>query len=96
LNVYLRDLQNIVVILTLVLMMISPIAYTADMVPSNLRPLLGLNPLYYMIVSYQDCLMLGRFPREGVLWVLMGLSGLSFWGGHWFFSRMKGVFSDNV
>jgi lipopolysaccharide transport system permease protein len=77
-------------------MMISPIAYTADMVPSSLRPLLGLNPLYYMIVSYQDCLMLGRFPRGEVFWVLLGLGGLSFWVGHWFFGRMKKAFADNV
>lgn len=96
LNVYLRDLQNIVSILTLILMMISPIAYTVDMVPSNLQPFLGLNPLYYLIVAYQDCLMVGRFPRDGVLGILFVMSLGSFCSGYWFFSRMKRVFVDNV
>jgi lipopolysaccharide transport system permease protein len=96
LNVFLRDLQNIIALLILMLMMVSPIAYTADMVPSNLRPLLGLNPLYYMIVCYQDSLMLGQFPRNGVFWVLLVMGILTFLTGYWFFSRMKGVFVDNV
>jgi len=96
LNVLARDLQNIVGILVLILMMASPIAYTADMIPARLRPLLGINPLYYMIISYQECLMLGRWPSQGVLWVLAGLAIGGFWGGHWFFCRMKRVFVDNV
>jgi len=96
LNVFLRDLQNMITILILMLMMISPIAYTAEMVPDGLRPYLAINPLYYMIVAYQDCFMVGRFPREGIFWVLIFIAGLSFWTGHWFFSRMKSVFADNV
>lgn len=96
LNVFLRDLQNMIAVLILILMMISPIAYTADMVPEALRPYLAINPLYYMIVASQDCLMLGRFPREGTFWVLILIAGVSFWTGHWFFSRMKRVFADNV
>jgi lipopolysaccharide transport system permease protein len=96
LNVYLRDLQNIVSVFILLLMMVSPIAYTADMVPESLQAFLGLNPMYYMIVAYQDCLMLGRFPRQGVLGILVVMAMLSFRGGYWFFSRMKEVFADNV
>lgn len=95
-NVYARDLQNIVAILTLILMMVSPIAYTVDMVPAAFRPILALNPLYYLIASYQDCLFRGQFPSREVFAVLAGMSLLSFCGGFWFFSRMKKVFVDNV
>jgi lipopolysaccharide transport system permease protein len=96
LNVILRDLQNMIAVLILMLMMISPIAYTADMVPAALRPYLAINPLYYVVIAYQDCLMLGRFPREGIFWVLILIACVSFWTGYWFFSRMKRVFADNV
>lgn len=96
LNVFLRDLQNMIAVLILMLMMISPIAYTAEMVPDALRPFLAINPLYYIIIAYQDCLMLGRFPREGIFWVLILIAGVSFWTGYWFFGRMKRVFADNV
>lgn len=96
LNVYVRDLQSMVSILNLILMMLSPIAYSADMIPEGLRAFLGINPLYYLIVAYQDCLMMGHFPRGEVFWVLLVMSVLSFCGGHWFFGCMKKAFADNV
>jgi lipopolysaccharide transport system permease protein len=96
LNVYLRDLQNMVSVAVLLLMMLSPIAYTADMVPADLQPYLRLNPLFYLIVCYQDCLMLGQFPREGLFWGLAAISVVLFCVGYWFFSRLKTTFADNV
>ena len=66
-NVFMRDLQSIVSVAIMVLMMVSPIAYTEEMIPEGLRPLLKLNPLYYLIMSYQNCLMHGRTPPVEVL-----------------------------
>ena len=43
-NVVLRDMQSLINIISLMLMMISPIAYTPDMIPAGLRPFLRLNP----------------------------------------------------
>ena len=96
LNVYFRDLQNIIAVITLFLMMVSPIAYTADMVPANLRPFLGANPLYYLITAYQDSLMLGQFPRDNIMIVLTCLGFMFFFGGYWFFSKIKKLLADNV
>ena len=76
LNVFICDLQSVVSVAVLLLMMTSPIAYTADMVPVPLQFFLKLNPLYYLIVFYQDCLMIGQFPRGGVFWIWLGLSGI--------------------
>ena len=96
LNVYFRDLQNVVSVAILFLMMTSPIAYTADMVPHSLQPFLKLNPLYYLITCYQDCLMIGQFPRGGVLWAWLGIAAAFFCGGYWFFGGMKTLFVDNI
>lgn len=96
LNVFLRDIQNIINVVVLMLMMITPIAYPVDMIPSGLRAFLGLNPLYYVVVTYQDLLMNGRFPRGWVFWIFLGLSLGLFYLGSWFFGRMKGLFADNV
>jgi homopolymeric O-antigen transport system permease protein len=95
-NVLVRDLHNMVTIMVLVLMMVSPIAYTGDMVPERLHFLLGVNPLFYIITSYRDCLMLGRFPRGGALWVLVAMALVTFSGGLWFFTRIKKVVTDYV
>jgi lipopolysaccharide transport system permease protein len=78
------------------LMMISPIAYTADMVPEPLQPFLAANPLFYIIISFQDSLMIGQFPRGMAFWGLVGLGLIFFWLGYWFFMRMKIMFADNV
>lgn len=95
-NVFVRDLQNIVSVLVLLLMLVSPIAYPVDMIPSGLRPLLAANPLYYMIVCYQDVLMYGQFPRDNIFWIFLIFSALTFFVGYWFFSRLKEVFAENV
>ena len=94
--VLLRDLQHAVSLMLLMLMMLSPIAYTADMVPPLLGRLLWLNPLYPIIVSYQDALFKGQCPHVGVLALLLGLACVLFCGGLAYFHRLKRVFVENV
>ncbi|MDY7010744.1 MAG: ABC transporter permease, partial [Planctomycetota bacterium] len=96
LNVIMRDLQAIMGVVTLLLMIGSPIYWTAEMVPEKMRPWMGLNPLYHMILSYRGILMMGRWPMYGVFWKLLILAFVTFFVGYWFFSRMKKVFVDNV
>ncbi len=96
LNVYIRDIQNIISIVILVLMMLSPIAYTEEMVPQGIRHLLALNPLYYMIMAYQSVLMLGHFPPLRIIIPFSIMSIFLFIFGYWFFDRMKQLLSDHV
>lgn len=96
LNVVLRDVQNLVSVAVLLLMMLSPIAYTAEMVPESVRPVLLLNPLSYLIECYRDLLMHNRFPDAGTIGILVGISMATFFAGWWFFERMQRVFSDHV
>lgn len=95
-TVFVRDLQTAVAILILILMMLSPIAYTVDMIPERFRGFMALNPLYYIIVCYQDLLFLGKFPRPEVFWPFLLISMVSFLGGFWYMSRLKKAFADNV
>jgi lipopolysaccharide transport system permease protein len=95
-NVYLRDLQHIVALLTLLLMLLTPIAYTAEMAPDRLRSLLTLNPLYYIVVCYQEVLMMGRWPVGHMLERLALLGGSAFIVGYWFFARLKSAFVDEL
>jgi lipopolysaccharide transport system permease protein len=96
LNVYIRDLQNITSIIVLFLMMVSPIAYTPEMIPDNLRPFLAINPLYYFITAYQELLMLGKYPGNGILFPIVALGFGFFIFGYWFVSKMKKLFADNI
>jgi lipopolysaccharide transport system permease protein len=96
LNIYLRDIQQMIAISMLLLMMISPISYTEDMVPASLRPILYLNPLYYIVVCYRSILLRGCAPSGAVFGVLALIALFSFFSGFWFFQKIKRVLADNV
>lgn len=92
----LRDLQNLVQIVLLMMMIASPIAYTPSMVPRSLRPLLLLNPFGYFVTAYQHVLVLGTVPGLWLSLVLVVMSvGLFLLGGT-FFARAKRALIDYV
>lgn len=95
-NVIFRDLQQVIGLVVLILMMISPIAYTIDMIPPSLQTILSLNPLYYFIISYQELAFFGRMPPTEVYLPMIVISVLTFVVGAWFFGRLKPAFSDHV
>jgi lipopolysaccharide transport system permease protein len=95
-NVVLRDLQHGITLLMMVLLVASPIAYTPEMVPGRLRPLLVLNPLAWFITAWQEVLVLGRVPSAGHLAVLVALSLGAFFAGGFFFARAKRMWIDYV
>lgn len=95
LNVFVRDLGQIVPILLMLLMIASPIAYTADMIPPALLPLMYANPLYYLILLYRGCLIQGEVPMAA----LGGFAGIAvgtFWVGFRIFMKLKQVFAEHV
>ena len=95
-NVVLRDMQSLINIISLMLMMISPIAYTPDMIPAGLRPFLRLNPLYYFITAYQHCFIYGEMPPRDILVAVVLISLGTFLVGFWVFEKMKQLFDDNI
>ncbi len=95
-NVYLRDLQQMVAVITLFLMMVSPIAWPARELTGPLATFSTFNPLWYVIACHQDLLVYGRAPAPAAFLGLAAL-GLGFFSlGSWFFGRMKRVLIDNV
>lgn len=96
LTVIFRDLQNLVSAILMVMLVASPIAYTPDMVPSQLRPILALNPFAYFVVAYQQVIMLGIWPSAPHLVALVLISVVTFAVGSWFFARAKRVIVDYV
>jgi len=77
------------------MMMVSPIAYTADMVPDGMNGLLFVNPLAWLMALYRDCLIEGVVDLK-VLGVVSGFSLAIFVIGSLFIRRLKPVFADYV
>lgn len=94
LNVIVRDLQNAIGAILMILLIASPISYTPDQVPHGLQLLLALNPLAYFIVAFQEAIVLGFKPSIGHAIGLVVLSLGLFTVGSIFFSRAKKVLID--
>lgn len=95
LNVFFRDLGQTISVIILFLMLVSPIAYTVDMIPPRLLPVMYLNPLYYLIMLYREAMVLGQVPVD-LLLVFAIITAIVFWLGYYLFSRLKVVFADYV
>lgn len=96
LNVIFRDLQNLVSAILMVMLVASPIAYTPDMVPPALKPILALNPFAYFVVAYQQVIILGIWPSVPHIVILVVMALATFWLGSWFFFRTKRLIVDYV
>jgi lipopolysaccharide transport system permease protein len=57
LNAFLRDLEQLVRVVLILLFYVTPIVYSASMVPSNLKWLLLANPLSPVIISWRAILI---------------------------------------
>lgn len=96
LNVIIRDLQNGLNAVLMILLIASPIFYTPDQVPSGLKLILAINPLAYFIVAYQEVVVLGYVPSLGHIIGLIVMSVGLFCAGSIFFARAKHVLIDYV
>jgi lipopolysaccharide transport system permease protein len=96
LNVVLRDLQMMMAVVTMTLMIASPIAYAPDAVPPSLRFLLVLNPFAWFVTAYQEVLVFGHWLSPTHWLALVACAGLMFGLGGYFFSSMKKAIVDHV
>jgi len=95
-NLVVRDVQQLVSYIVIILLIASPIAYTPDMVPGSLRVLLYANPFAYYVQSFQSVLVLGRLPAPEILAGCLVFALVGFHGMHWVFSLGKRIIADHI
>lgn len=91
-----KDLQHAIGLVTMLLFVCSPFAYTPDMVPSSLRILIWCNPLSSFVFCFQATLCHGQLPDVGPMIGVLSLGLGTFFGGFVLFQRMKAVFFDHA
>lgn len=94
LAVALPDISYFVSLFLFLLMWVSPIGFTPDMVPPEVAAVLYLNPVYYLLEMYRDSLIFGRLPSAFDAAVYVGLSLSLFAIGSTFFRAFRGVLLD--
>jgi lipopolysaccharide transport system permease protein len=94
LGVYLRDVGQIVGILTSALIFMSPIFYPLTALPETLRPYLYLNPLTPAVEQVRAVLIFGRLPDWHMFGTFLAVSIMVAALGFAFFQKTRKGFAD--
>ena len=89
-----RDIQHILMYVTMALLVVTPIAYTPDMIPDKLLLLMYGNPLFYFVTFFQNLVILNTIPSVPIVFITVGLSCGAFWLGYVACHRAKQIFYD--
>jgi lipopolysaccharide transport system permease protein len=94
LGVFLRDTSQMVQLLLMSWLYLTPIFYPEAMVPARYRWLIDLNPMAPLIRSYRRILLEGRLPDwSGLAWTSL-FAILCFLIGYGWFVRSRKAFAD--
>ncbi len=94
LHVFLRDTIQALQILLLLWFYFTPILYTIDRVPDNLRLLSALNPMSLIVTGYRNSILHMPQPGGAHIVIVFAASVLVFIVGALFFRQTKPTFPD--
>lgn len=96
LGVFVRDIQNLAVSVTTVLMFMSPIFYSVDQIPPEFRPVYLMNPVAAYIEMTRDALFWGQPPQLELYLPHFAFAVAVLWLGQRVFTRLSEHFADVV
>ena len=70
LNVFFRDVGQLYGVVLQFWFWLTPVVYSVNILPESVRPLMALNPLAELAVSYQAVLVNGQWPHWQSLWLV--------------------------
>ncbi len=96
LNVFFRDIEQILSIGLQMWFWLTPIVYTEQNVPEAFRVILQYNPMYYFISAYHAAVVDKAWPSPEMLAVCAGIAALALVGGAAFMTRFKHDIPDEL
>jgi lipopolysaccharide transport system permease protein len=96
LGVYFRDLPHVLAIVLQVLFFLTPIFYSVEMLPENLRLFVQLNPLAGVVENVRQVVLRGMWPDWPLLAAQFIASVVVFKAGYHWFMRTKRGFGDVI
>jgi len=94
LQVFIRDVEQVLMPALMILMYLTPILYPLTLVPEYLRPWVAANPFGWLVGRLRDCLLDGRIGLEWTDAVAVAGALAAFAGGRWVFRRLSPQFED--
>jgi len=95
-GVFVRDLQQIMGLITMIIMFLSPLFYPLSSLPERLRGYIRLNPLAIAIEESRSVLFAGDQPNFALWGIYLVSSLLVSWLGFVWFMKTKKGFADVI
>ena len=96
LGVYLRDVSQLTVIFTTVLLFLAPVFYPLTALPEDFRWAIRINPLTFIIEQSRDVLMWGKMPDFKGLAAYSLVAFVTAWLGFAWFQKTRKGFADVI
>jgi len=94
LNVLYRDMSQLIGLVLMVWMYMSPVMYHPSSAPAELRPVFYINPIGAMISAEKDLLFTGHISHPAYLWFAVMWTALVYAGGLRLFKRIEPLFAE--
>lgn len=96
LSVFMKDFSQIISIILQLGYFAIPVFWTEDMMAPSILTVLKLNPIYYVVQGYRDCMtgniLFWQYPWHTIYFWIFSI--IVFWGGISLFERVKKHFAD--
>lgn len=96
LNVFFRDLEHILGIITMGWFYLTPIVYTVDMIPNQYLGIFYLNPMTSIIMAYRDILYYKQMPHFYILGQILIWSIVFIVIGYLVFQKLQKYFVEEL
>ena len=96
LQVFIKDIEHILMPVLMILMYLTPILYPLSLVPEGMRPWVAANPFGYLVDRLRDALLDGRLALGIGDAVALVVAVLMFAAGRWLFRKLSPHFEDFV
>lgn len=94
LGVYLRDLSQVIGMVTTVALFLAPVFYPIDVLPEAYQALLTWNPITLPILQLRDLMLWGK-PIQWDIWAISFVIGAVICQtGYWWFQKSRRGFAD--
>ena len=96
LQVFVHDVEYVLMPLLMILMYLTPILYPLKLVPESMRSWVAVNPFSWLVGRLRDALLAGNLALEWGDAVALAVALAIFFAGRWVFRRLSPHFEDFV
>ena len=95
-TVYFRDLQHFIGVFLQLLFYATPIVYSLQTIPEELRWILKLNPMTYVIEGYRNIFYYQQMPDVGQIFAVIGFGIILAIIGYMIFNKLQKRFAEEL